>query len=196
MNYNIYIIIGFIIIPIGLLYAYYIDYKRNKKEFITSLKIIGKKIFKGFAAFGFLIGLNSIYELVIPINKSHGIEFNSERDKLGISGIGENWENRKYQSDQFTTYWWKPEPRIGHFKKKIEYGLLDIKSETDYYQKDKAKGTYVWSNYDFDKDTFKYYISKPNENNISIIKNEKLKYENITVTKEISKLEFEKHIEE
>lgn len=33
MNYTIYTIIGFIIVPIGIAFAYYIDYKQDKKEF-------------------------------------------------------------------------------------------------------------------------------------------------------------------
>ena len=47
MNYEIYILIAFIIVPLGILFAYYKDYKQNKTEFKASIKTLGKGIFKG-----------------------------------------------------------------------------------------------------------------------------------------------------
>ena len=196
MKNIIFTIIGFIIVPLGILFAYYQDYKQNKTGFKESIKTLGKGIFKGLVAFGFLIGLNQIYELIIPINKNHGIEYNAEREKLGIPKIGENWKDRKYQSEQFATYWWKPKPRNGHFKKVIEYGILNAKSETDYYQNKKIKGTFAWSKYNFNQNTFEYFLEKPNENEISITEKGKVKYEKPKIIVNINKTEFEKYITE
>jgi len=42
MNYNLYIIIGFIVVPLGILAAYYKDYKQNKTEFKSSIKNVAK----------------------------------------------------------------------------------------------------------------------------------------------------------
>jgi|TARA_B110000240_G_scaffold179513_1_gene209823 hypothetical protein len=194
MNYEIYILIAFIIVPLGVLFAYYKGYKQNKTEFKASVKTLGKGIFKGLATIGFLIGLNQIYELIIPINKKNGIEYNSEREKLGIPKIGENWENRKYQSEQFTTYWWKTEKKDGHFKKIVQYGILNAKSETDYYRNESKKGTYAWSKYNFGNNTFEYFIEKPNDKNDSITYKGKYKMEKPTILNKINKAEFEKFV--
>jgi hypothetical protein len=194
MNYEIYILIAFIIVPLGVLFAYYKDYKQNKTEFKASVKTLGKGIFKGLATIGFLIGLNQIYELIIPINKKNRIEYNSEREKLGIPKIGENWENRKYQSEQFTTYWWKTEKKDGHFKKIVQYGILNAKSETDYYRNESKKGTYAWSKYNFGNNTFEYFIEKPNDKNDSITYKGKYKMEKPTILNKINKAEFEKFV--
>jgi hypothetical protein len=193
MTQNIFTIIGFIIVPLGIIFAYYKDYKKNKSEFKASLKTLGKGIFQGLIFYGFLIGIKYGYELIIPINKNHGIEFNFEREKLGIPKIGENWKNRKYQSEQFTTYYWKPKPRNGHFKKVIEYGIINAKSETDYYHNEKIKGTFAWSKYDFTKKEFEYFLEKPNENEVTINEKGKVKYEKPTIIIKINKSEFDKY---
>ena len=156
----------------------------------------GKGIFKGLVYVGFLIGLNAIYELVIPINKNHGIEFNSEREKLGIPKIGDDWETKKYWSDQFTTQWFKNESTVGHFKKTIEYGILNAESETDYYKNDNRKGTFVWSKYDFKNNTTEYFIEKPNDKTVSITESGNMKIEKATIIEKIEKSEFEKYIAE
>jgi hypothetical protein len=194
MKSIIFTIIGFIIVPLGILFAYYQDYKQNKTGFKESIKTLGKGVFKGLVAFSFLIGLNQIYELIIPINKNHGIEYNPEREKLKIPKIGKNWKDRKYQSEQFTTYWYKPKPRNGHFKKVIEYGILNAKSETDYYKDENNIGTYTWSTYYFSTNKFEYYLEKPNDKNITVIYKGKFKMEEPTVLKKINKTEFEKII--
>tara|TARA_B110000240_G_scaffold180114_1_gene210872 strand:+ start:63 stop:653 length:591 start_codon:yes stop_codon:yes gene_type:complete len=196
MNYEIYIIIGFIIFPIGIIFAYYKDYKQNKSEFKASLKTLGKGIAAAITFSLILIFFKTLYKNIITFNKNHGIEYNSEREKLGIPKIGENWENRKYQSDQFTTYWWKNEQTDGHFKKIVEYGILNAESETDYYRKEDKKGTFAWSKYNFGNNTSEYFIEKPNENNDSITYKGKFKMEKPTILKKINKIEFEKFITE
>ncbi|AEH02729.1 hypothetical protein [Lacinutrix sp. 5H-3-7-4] len=194
MNYNIYILIGFIVVPIGIAIAYYKDYKQDKSEFKKSIRTVGKGLLNGIILLLIIGGLKILSEFVIPLNKNHGIEFNTEREKLGIPKIGENWKISDYESGQFEIYWWKPQPRNGHFKKIIEYGLLDSKTETDYYQNEKIKGTFAWSRFDFQDKQFEYFIEKPNENKISISEKGKIKYEKPTETLKVSKTEFEKYI--
>jgi hypothetical protein len=196
MNYEIYIIIGFIIFPIGILFAYYKDYKQDKTEFKASLKTVGKGIAMAINYSLVFIFLSTLYKNFIPLNKNHGIEYNSEREKFGIPKIGKNWENRKYQSDQFTTYWWKTEKKDGHFKKIIEYGILKAESETDYYRKKSRKGTFAWSKYNFGNNTFEYFIEKPNENKMSISEKGKVKYGKPTIIVNINKSKFKKYITE
>ncbi|MGY3795816.1 hypothetical protein [uncultured Aquimarina sp.] len=187
------ILIGLIIL-VPILIAYYYDYKSDPKEFNFSLKTLGKGLLKSILYLLVIGGVNFIYKSVVPFNKNHGIEFNSEREKLGIPKIGDNWENRKYDSDQFTVKWWKSENSDGHFKKIIEYGILNAESETDYYKSDSKKGIYVWSKYDFNKKAFEYFIKKPYNKNVSVTKNGKLKLEKPTTVLKIDKSEFEKYI--
>ncbi len=196
MNYEIYIIIGFIIVPLGILFAYYKDYKQNKTEFKNSIRTIGKGLINGIIFLVIIGGLKMASEYIIPFNKNHGIEFNSEREKLGIPKIGNEWKIDNYYSGQFETQWWKPNPRNGHFKKVIDYGILSAKSETDYYQNGKIKGTFAWSEYDFGENKFEYFMEKPNENVILITEKGKIKYEKPTVIVNINKTEFEKYINE
>ena len=145
---------------------------------------------------GVIIGLYLVYNYAIPLNKNHGTEFNSEREKLGIPTLENNWTMDKTESDQFATYWWKPEPRNGHFKKIIKYGIFQPKSETDYYQNEKLKGTFAWSKYDFKNNTFEYFLEKPNDKTVSITDKGNLKLENQTKILKINKTEFEKYIME
>lgn len=191
MIYGILIII-LIIVPIGI--AYYYDYKKDPKEFTFSIKTFGKGIFKGLVYVGFLVGLNVIYESVIPFNKNHGIEFNSEREKLRIPKIGNTWENRKYDSDQYTVSWWNNDKSDRHFKKIIKYGILNAKSESDYYKNENKKGIYVWSQYNFTNDSVEYFIEKPNNKVASVTENGQLKFEKSRIEQKINKSEFEKFI--
>jgi hypothetical protein len=193
----IHVILLMIIITV-ISVTYYNECKENEKEFtyLTSIKSLGKGTLKGLVYGGFFLGSVSIYHLVIPINKNHGIEYNSEREKLGIPKIGDNWESPKYSSDQFTTRWWKTESTDGHFKKVIEYGLMNAESETDYYKSDNRKGTFAWSKYDFGNNTTEYFIEKPNDKTVSVTKSGNLKIEKPIIIEEIEKSEFEKYIAE
>ncbi|WP_445749853.1 hypothetical protein [Polaribacter sp.] len=196
MNYSIYIIIGFIIVPIGLFFAYKKDYKQDKKEFKASIKTVGKGISKLIIFIVLIIALKTLSEYIIPINKNHGIEFNTERKKLGIPTIENNWKIDNHYSGQFETQWWKSKPRNGHFKKIIKYGIINAKSEIDYYQNQKIEGTYAWSIYDYNENNFEYYLEKPNDNIEYVNEKGKVKYGNRTIIEKINKSEFEKYIKE
>ncbi|MBU2996417.1 hypothetical protein KO500_08220 [Cellulophaga baltica] len=195
MSYTIIILLGLLLIaPIFL--AYYYDYKADPKEFSFSVKTLGKGLGKGIIYIAIYFGINKAYELLVPLNKNHGMEFNSEREQLGIPTLKSDWKVSDYESEQFTTYWWKPEPTNGHFKKIIEYGILDSKSETDYYQNEDKKGTFAWSKYDFDKREFQYFMELPNEKLVSVTDRGQLRVEKPTVVKNVSKSEFENYITE
>ena len=165
----------------------------KKEESIKFLKI-PEFIWKKWKLYILIFISIIISEFFIPFNKNHGIEYNTERKHLGIPTIGNNWKVDDHYSEQFETHWWKPKPRNGHFKKVIEYGIFNAKSETDYYQNEKIKGTFAWSKYDFNKNTFEYFLEKPNENKISITKKGKVKYEKPKKIVNISQIEFENYI--
>ena len=196
MDNLIFYSLGFLII-IPIIIGFYFDYKNDPKEFKLLYKSFWKK--RSFKPLLFLIIyfiLVKIYEFGIPLNKNNGIEFNSTREKLGIPIIGENWNINKSESNQFETYWWKSEPKNGHFKKIIEYGIFNVKTETDFYQNKKQKGTYAWSIYNFENNNFEYYIEKPNERLVSVTEKGNLKNEKPTIEKKINKTEFDKYITE
>ena len=196
MDNLIFYSLGFLIL-LPIFIGYYFDYKNDPKEFKLSLKsIFNKRLLKALLFLIIYFSLVKIYEYTIPLNKNNGIEFNSTREKLGIPKIGENWKLDKTESSQYKNYWWKAEPRNGHFKKVIEYGILNAKTETDYYQNKKQIGTFAWSVFNFENSKFEYFIEKPNDKIISVTEKGNLKYEKPTIEMRISKTEFDKYITE
>ena len=165
-----------------------------KKNENLSMKEIYKKIWWKIVSSIIIIGTIYVYINYIPLNKNHGIEFNPEREKLGIPKIGEKWKNRKYLSDQYATCWQNVETKNGHIEKIIEYGILDAKSETDYYKNFSKGVTLAWSKYNFKNKTFEYFIKKSNNENISTRDSGKQKLEKSSIIKKIDKSEFEKYI--
>ena len=185
--------LGFLIL-LPILIGYYFDYKSDPKEFKLSLKSLWNK--RSSKALLFLIiyfSFVKIYEHTIPLNKNKGIEFNSTREKIGLPLIGKNW---KIKESRFNTLWWNVDSTDFHFKKIIEYGIINAKTETDFYQNKKQLGTFAWSVFNFKNNSFEYFMEKPNEEIFSVTEKGKLKYEKPTVEKRISKIEFEKYITE
>ena len=87
MEYTL-ILLGIFIVAISR--AYYLDYKSDKAEFNFSLKNVGKKVLEYCFVLLIIFGIKSAYTYFIPLNKTHGVEYNSERLKLGIPQISEN----------------------------------------------------------------------------------------------------------
>jgi len=175
--------------PIFLIWAW------NENRRVTLKELFNNYWKKNKVYFGIFLGI-IISEFFIPLNMNHGIEFNTEREKFGIPKLETDWKKDRAKSYKYTTYWWKPGPKNGHFKKIIKYGILNAKSETDYYKNEKIKGTFAWSKYDFGKKTFEYFIEKPNENDISITEKGKIEYKKTTMIVNINKIEFENYINE
>lgn len=63
-----------------ILWAYRKDYQRDKAEFKASLKTVAK----GILAFLLFFGLTEESGFIIPFKDNYGIEFNTERENLGI----------------------------------------------------------------------------------------------------------------
>jgi hypothetical protein len=196
MNNLICYCLGFLIL-LPIFIGYYFDYKNDPKEFKLSLKSkLNKRLLKALLFLIIYFSLVRIYEHIIPLNKYNGIEFNSTREKLGIPTIDENWKLDIAESSQFKNYWLKAEPRNGHFKKVIEYGILDPKTETDYYQNKKQLGTIAWSVFNFQNNKFEYFIEKPNDKIISVTEKGNSKGEKPIILLKVSKTDFEKYITE
>ncbi|WP_248723913.1 hypothetical protein [Seonamhaeicola sp. ML3] len=193
MEYTL-ILLGIFIVAISR--AYYLDYKSDKEEFNFSLKNVGKKVLEYCFVLLIIFGIKSAYTYLIPLNKTNGIEYNSERLKLGIPQISDNLKHIPEWSEQFEIVWYDENSKNGHFKKVVEYGVLNVKSETDYYKNENKKDIYVWSEYDFTDNSFAYFMAKPNDKVASISENGRLKIEKPRIEQEINKSEFEKFINE
>ena len=176
-----------------ILFGYYLDFKNNPKEFNFEFSNIKNGITKILLFFLIYFGINKIYDFVFPLEKKNGFEFNTEREKIGLPKLEGNWKMDKSESNRQTIIWWKPNPYVGHFKKVIEYGILNPENETDYY-KSKNNEKFLWSVYSYENETFEYYVEKPNEKAISVTEKGNLKYENPTIEIKISKTEFENYI--
>ena len=196
MRTSDYIIITLIstAILVPILIAYFRDFKSNPKEFESALKSITNGATKFLIVMILGFGINKVYESLIPFNKNHGTEYNGERAKIGLPKIGKDWTNDETQSGQFETFWWKPNPNEGHFKKVIEYGIFGLRSEIDYYKNENLKETFAWSKYDFESNKFEYFFEKPNYEMFSVTKNGNLKMEKSTVTIKINKNVFDQYI--
>lgn len=155
----------FALIGIGVVW-WYENENLSKKEIIKkhTLKTIYFVIF---------MGVSYLYKNYIPFYKNHGIEFNNERQKLGIAKIGKNWKNKM---KQFESYWENKEPKSNHTEKIITYGILGVKSETDYYNCNGKEGKFIWSIYNFKNNTFKYFVRRLDDSNQEINKTKFEKY--------------------
>jgi hypothetical protein len=182
-----------LLIFLPILFGYYQDYKNNPNEFKIEFRTFKKGLTKILLFFIIYFGINKIYDLIFPLNKKNGIEFNDQRIKIGLPTLDDNWQIDKNESNQHNIIWWKAKRTIGHFKKVIKYRILNPETETDYYQS-KNRETFLWSIYNFENKTFEYYIEKPNEKIISVTKKGNLKYEKPTVEIKITKTEFENNL--
>ena len=122
-------IITFLIITIPLGYAYYLDYKKNKKYFLESLKN-----FSGLLKYGLVVAMTIIlYKLLIPLNIENDDELNEIRIKSGLELLDQK-KFKKLVDEQYKTEWWSKNNNSTYFKKVIEYNLLGPKTETDYFK--------------------------------------------------------------
>ena len=187
------IIIGLLIlIPIAI--PYYYDYKSNPKEFRFSRKKVASKIlqFAGIMLVAFLLG--NLWEYAVPFNQKHGVEFNAERKAKNIPPLDKDWNLEKQTSSQFTKVYLNPKAEEKHFKKVFKYSYSDIISETDYYKDDLDSGNVVWSTYDFENNTFKYFSEKPAEQIVSVNKEGRFYYNDPSKIIRISEADFQNFI--
>lgn len=113
--------------------------------------------------------------------------------KIGIPVINENWI--EVQDSQYSIVWRNPDLLSNsHFKKVIEYGIINPKSELDFYRNSNVKRTHVWSKYSYENNDFEYYIEKPNSKLVETSENGSLIMTQPMITEKISKLDFEKFI--
>ena len=187
------IIIGLLIlIPIAI--AYYYDYKSTPKDLNFSVKKVATKLLQLVAIMLVVFLLSNLWEYAVPFNQQHGVEFNAERKANNIPLLDRDWNLEKQTSNQFTKVYLNPKIKEKHFKKVIKYNYSDIISETDYYKDGLNSGNFVWSTYDFENNTFKYFSEKPAEQIVSVNKAGRFYYNDPTKTMQISETHFEAFI--
>lgn len=178
----------FLCIPIGI--AYYRDYKDNPNEF----RIEYKRVKKGLIKISIIVLIYYSVNAISPLFINRGINLNNERQKNEIPLLDKNWKKDKQSSSQYIDVWANYAITKGHFRKDTKYGIFNSKSELDYYKSILDNKTIVWSEFDYNKKTIKYYKEVPNENLTSITEKGNIKHEPHFVTIEINQSEFEKHI--
>ena len=156
----------------------------NKNRQLT-LKEALRIYLKKYGFYIVLILIIMISDNFVPLNKNHGIEFNSERENLGIPIIETEWKKNRNISNKYLVEWLKPNPVNGHFKKVIEYGFFDIKTETDFFTNEKNQEIITSSKFDYRNNSFEYFLEKRNktersEHETKINKINKLKFEQLT----------------
>ncbi|MBI1835656.1 MAG: hypothetical protein HYR91_00170 [Flavobacteriia bacterium] len=150
------VLITFLIITIPIGFAYYLDYKKNKKYFIESLKNLS-----GLLKYMLISILTFVtYKFLIPINIENDTEFNTIRLKNGLEIIN-NKNFKKIVNDQYTTEWWRKGDDNIYFKKVIDYNLLGPETETDYYKLSNIDHGYLFKTYSFLNNNLNYFIEKP-----------------------------------
>ena len=141
----------------------YQEYSKNKSTGMTLKGALRKRkstlITLGvFAAFPLLM---LIYDEVIPLNQNHGVEFNQNRETLGLPILPPNWEEISMSHQQFIKDWWNNSTvdSIQHFKKTIVYGYFNPKYEHDVYiKKDGEEIVFAASTYNYKAKSFVYWI--------------------------------------
>jgi hypothetical protein len=150
------LIITFLIITVPLGFAYYLDYKKDKKYFIESLKS-----FSGLLKYLLILAVTIIiYKILIPINIENDVELNEIRIKNGLELIDKK-NFKKLVDEQYKTEWWSKKYNSVYFKKVIEYNLLGPKCETDFFRLPNIEGGYLFKTYSFSNNKMEYFIEKP-----------------------------------
>ena len=122
------------------------------------------------------------------MEKHHGIEFNDKRKELGIPILDSKWVIDNDKSSQFITYWRNNDGRNGHVEKKLEYGITNIRYETDLYHSPKMDGLKAWSRFDYLTNSSYYTVQVKNTNYNS--SKESREY----IFKQVNKSQFEQYI--
>ncbi len=180
--------------------GYYLDFKRNKKSFISDLKGPSKAIAMTllvlvvFSLFGWM------KKNIFPIDKDYGLIKNNSRIKLGIPIIEKNWVKKKRWGNQFSQWYAASinDSLFNHKLKNIEFNLWGAISEEDYFESTN-KSTILVTRYDYQSNKFSYYKieSQSFEAQKIVNKNGDINLDHTMEQKvELTKKEFDKTFEE
>lgn len=168
MLYQKLILLIIVVIPTLIIFIFLFELF-NKKFQLTKKRTLNRFIVLIFVLLFTSLNIYYFNRIWVTPIKNNGIEFNSERKKLGIPKIDSDWIHLRRSNSLFNTYWYRCYPydsNDGHFKKVIENGFFGLQNETDFYYTKNDKNIYVWSIYDFDNKSFEYFyfdrsVNKP-----------------------------------
>lgn len=148
---------------IVLLITSFINYKKNgvPREKFSISRLKRNEFFRTVLVVFLFFGMQEAYDYLIPFNQNHGVEFNQERQKLGLPILPEDWEDISISHKQFIKDWWykSKNEKSRHLRKTIVYGYFNPKYEHDtFIKRDSAEVTYGASRYSFETKTFDYWI--------------------------------------
>ncbi len=123
-------------IPITLIgIGYYLDYKRDKKYFLSGIK----GSFKGIAIFTAFLIVSTLFgwlnDMIFPLYKDYGLSKNKTRIELGIPIIEDDWIEQPTWGNQYRQWYSSTfvDSTFEHEKKKIEFNIWGATNEEDYF---------------------------------------------------------------
>lgn len=152
-------VILFVVLMGAIGYGYYLDYKRDKKNFVLDVKSVLIKLSWWIGAFIIWMGIERASETLLPVHSDYGKEFNEKREELGIPAMPDHWNQLTFISRQYSK-WYGPERKdtiTGHYKKYIEFNYWHATLEEDYYQNTKT-GDNLVARYDYGEESHRYYL--------------------------------------
>ena len=160
------VIIGLLIffgIPIALIgIGYYLDYKKDKKYFLSGMK----GALKGIIIFLISLIASTVFgwlnEMIFPLNKNYGLSQNSVRKEIGIPIIGDLWIKQPRWGNQYREWYTitNTDSTFKHQKKKIEYDIWGAINEEDYFESPNNPVKLI-SRYDYSTNQVSYFKVEP-----------------------------------
>ena len=192
------IFLGISIALIGV--GYYLDYKRDKKYFLSGIK----GSFKGIAVFVAILIVSSLFgwlnEIMFPLDKEYGMTKNQTRIVLGIPTIEEDWIEQPSWGNQYRQWYSSSitDSIFKHEKKRIEFNIWGAILEEDYFESPN-RTTKLVTRYDYQSNNLTYFKIEPipiNEQKI-IDENGRVILNRQTEREiELTKMEFDKTFKE
>lgn len=198
------IVIGLLIflgIPLLLIgFGYYFDFKRDKKYFLSGIKSIFKMSIVIAAMLVLFLLFSWLNGTLFPLDKDFGVNKNPARIELGIPIIETNWVEQPRMGNQYRKWYLSidKDTLFQHKKKTIEFNFWSAILEEDYFEST-SSSTKLITQYDYRLKKMNYFKIEPLPLNEQVVTNDEGK---IFVNREaenkveISKMEFEKMLEE
>lgn len=151
-------------IPTALIgVCYYLDYKRDKKYFISGIK----GSFKRIAAFIIVPAIVSslfgwLNKMIFPLDQDYGSSKNPTRIELGIPTIEEDWIEQPGWGDQYSQWYSSniADSTFKHEKKWIEFDMWGAVLEEDYFESPNST-IKLLTRYDYESKKLTYFKIEP-----------------------------------
>lgn len=147
-----------VLLNLGIIYGYYLDYKQDKKSISNGLKT-GLIVISFFVAFNVL---GYLYKYYIPVYQNYAQEFNEIRAARGIPLIGDDWELKPRRSDQFKQWYAHPKAYAltGRGYKVVEFNYWKAVYEEDLYRNPNSSIGLI-ARFRYARNKFEYFLIEP-----------------------------------